>query len=46
LEADDVLRAAMGDEIVSTFLAVKRFETERHRTWVSDWEIDEYLHHL
>ncbi|MBA2691567.1 MAG: glutamine synthetase [Rubrobacter sp.] len=46
LEADDVLRGAMGEEIVSTFLAVKRFESERHRTWVSDWEIDEYLHHL
>jgi glutamine synthetase len=46
LEADDVLRAALGPEIVETFLAVKRFEVERHRAWVSDWEIDEYLHHL
>jgi glutamine synthetase len=36
----------MGPEIVDTFLNVKRFEVERHRTWVSDWEIDEYLHHL
>ena len=35
-----------GTEIVDTFLTVKRFEVERHRTWVSDWEIDEYLHHL
>jgi glutamine synthetase len=25
---------------------MKRFEAERHRTWVSDWEIAEYLHHL
>lgn len=46
LEADDVLREAMGSEIVDPFLAVKRFEVERHRTWVSDWEIAEYLHHL
>lgn len=46
LEADDVLRGAMGPEIVDTFLAMKRFEAERHRTWVSDWEITEYLHHL
>ena len=46
LEADAVLREAIGPEIVDTFLAMKRFETERHRTWVSDWEIDEYLHHL
>jgi glutamine synthetase len=46
LEADTVLRDALGPEIVDTFLAVKRFEIERHRAWVSDWEIDEYLHHL
>jgi glutamine synthetase len=46
LERDEVLCAALGREIVETFLAVKRFEVERHRAWVSDWEIDEYLHHL
>ncbi len=46
LEADELLTAAVGPEIVSTFLAMKRFEIERHRAWVSDWEIDEYLHHL
>lgn len=46
LEADDVLTLALGSEIVDTFLAVKRFEAERHRAWVSDWEIQEYLHHL
>jgi glutamine synthetase len=46
LEADDVLCGALGPEIVQTFLAMKRFEVERHRAWVSDWEIDEYLHHL
>jgi glutamine synthetase len=46
LEGDAALRGALGTEIVDTFLAVKRFEIERHRAWVSDWEIDEYLHHL
>ncbi|MEA2281982.1 MAG: glutamine synthetase [Solirubrobacteraceae bacterium] len=46
LETDTLLRDALGPEIVETFLAVKRFEIERHRAWVSDWEIDEYLHHL
>jgi glutamine synthetase len=46
LESDEVLCRALGPEIVETFLAVKRFEVERHRTWVSDWEIAEYLHHL
>jgi glutamine synthetase len=46
LEADTILQRALGPQIVETFLAVKRFEIERHRAWVSDWEIDEYLHHL
>jgi glutamine synthetase len=46
LERDAVLRRALGPQIIETFLAVKRFEIERHRAWVSDWEIAEYLHHL
>ncbi len=46
LERDTVLCGALGPQIVETFLAVKRFEIERHRSWVSDWEIAEYLHHL
>jgi glutamine synthetase len=46
LAEDDVLREAIGPQIVDTFLAIKGFEIERHRQWVSDWEIDEYVHHL
>jgi glutamine synthetase len=46
LEGDDVIRRAVGPEIADTFLALKRFEAERHRAWVSEWDIDEYLHHL
>jgi glutamine synthetase len=46
LEGDMMLRRALGPQLVETFLAVKRFEVERHRAWVSDWEIAEYLHHL
>jgi glutamine synthetase len=46
LEADALLRDSLGAHIVDTFLAVKRFELDRHRRWVSDWEIAEYLHHL
>jgi glutamine synthetase len=46
LESDKVLQRTLGPQIVKTFLAVKRFEIERHRAWVSDWEIAEYLHHL
>lgn len=46
LAEDTVLREGLGEEIVGTFLAMKGFELERHRAWVSDWEISEYLHHL
>ncbi|WP_249011904.1 glutamine synthetase family protein [Conexibacter sp. DBS9H8] len=46
LEADTVLRASLGDPIVDTFLTLKRTECERHRAWVSEWELHEYAHHL
>jgi glutamine synthetase len=46
LSGDAVLREGLGAEIVDTFVAMKGFELERHRAWVSDWEITEYLHHL
>jgi glutamine synthetase len=46
LEADEVIRDAVGQEIVDTFLAMKRFEIERYRQHVSDWDLAEYLHHL
>lgn len=46
LEADQLLSDAIGDEIVVPFVAVKRSEVQRHRAWVSDWELTEYLHHL
>ena len=46
LAADAAIAGALGPPIVDTFFAVKRFELERHRAWVSDWEVDEYLRHL
>jgi glutamine synthetase len=46
LEADTELCEAMGTDLVETFLAIKRFEIERFNAWTTDWEIDEYLHHL
>jgi glutamine synthetase len=46
LQDDPVMRDGLGPEIVDTFTAVKRFEVERHRAWVSDWEVTEYLTHL
>ncbi|MQA72804.1 MAG: glutamine synthetase [Solirubrobacterales bacterium] len=46
LEADTALGATVGAEIVDTFLAMKRFEVERYRQHVSEWDLAEYLHHL
>ena len=46
LDADPVIVEGMGRELVETFTAVKRFELERHRMHVSEWELEEYLHHL
>jgi glutamine synthetase len=46
LEADTWLSAALGEELVAAFLAVKRFEVERFAQWVTDWELDEYATHL
>ena len=46
LEADEHMVEAMGPELVSTFVTMKRFEIERYRSYVSEWDLDEYLHHL
>jgi glutamine synthetase len=46
LDADELIRASMGDELVSTFLEIKNFELDRSRRYVTDWEFREYTHHL
>jgi glutamine synthetase len=46
LEADEALREAVGSEIVDTFVGLKRFELDRYRQHVSDWDLAEYMHHL
>jgi glutamine synthetase len=46
LEADALLREAMGPMLVDTFLTIKRFELERYHRHVSDWDLAEYAHHL
>jgi glutamine synthetase len=46
LEADELLVAALGGELVDTFKTIKRHELDRFDRWVTDWELREYLHHL
>jgi glutamine synthetase len=46
LEADTMLRGALGEALVDTFLTIKRFELERYHRHVPEWDIAEYAHHL
>jgi glutamine synthetase len=42
LGADPVIREALGEPLVETFLTIKAAELERFRTWATDWEFAEY----
>ena len=46
LEGDEVLREALGEQLVDTFAAIKAAEQERFRSWVTDWEFREYSQRL
>ncbi len=46
LEADAYLRDALGEQFVRAFVAMKRSETERFASAVTDWELREYLNVL
>jgi glutamine synthetase len=46
LEADETIREAVGAETIDTFLAIKGFELDRFRAHTTDWELNEYMHHL
>lgn len=42
-EADQDMRALLGEELIKVFIAVKRFELARFRAHITDWETMEYL---
>lgn len=46
LGKDQALRVALGDPLVDAYTALKEYELDRFRRWVSDWEFREYAHHL
>jgi glutamine synthetase len=46
LAADELLVDAMGPELVAVFRVIKDAELERARRTVTDWEFQEYSHHL
>lgn len=43
LEADDVFRDALGDDVIAWYARIKRSEFERYLAQVSDWEQREYF---
>lgn len=46
LEADKEIGDLLGSRFVNSFLAYKRDEVERFRTWITDWEFHEYTYHI
>ncbi|HYG60139.1 MAG TPA: type I glutamate--ammonia ligase [Symbiobacteriaceae bacterium] len=43
LEADDVIRDALGPHILGNFIEAKMIEWDIYRTQVHQWELDQYL---
>jgi len=43
LEADPVISSALGDHVLSHYVAAKRAEWDAYRTQVTQWELDRYL---
>jgi glutamine synthetase len=43
LEADEVMREALGEHVFSRFIEAKRAEWDEYRTQVTSWELDRYL---
>lgn len=46
LRHSDVMRAAMGDSLIDTFVSLKRAEVRRFRRSVTDWELAEYSRYI
>lgn len=46
LEQDKEFGALLGERFTAAFLAYKRDEVERFRSWVTDWEFQEYTTHI
>jgi glutamine synthetase len=43
LEADEVMREALGEHVFSRFIEAKRAEWDEYRSQVTAWELDRYL---
>ncbi len=43
LKKDDVVKDSLGEHIVNEFVTSKAIEWDRYRTYVTQWELDNYL---
>jgi glutamine synthetase len=43
LEADDLIKSALGEHIYDKFMTAKRIEWDEYRQQVHHWELDQYL---
>ncbi len=46
LDRSELLRAAMGNQLIDTFISLKRAEVRRFRQSVTDWELAEYSRYI
>jgi glutamine synthetase len=46
LRRDKEMSDLLGEPFVNAFLAYKRDEVERFRSWITDWEFHEYTYHI
>ncbi len=46
LEGDELLKAAMGEQMHNSYIQYKRDEWERYSVSISQWEIEEYLRYF
>lgn len=46
LEKDEAMVELLGAPFVEAFIAYKRDEIERFRSWITDWEFHEYAYHI
>ena len=44
LKNDEVIKDSLGEHILNEFMATKRREWDKYRTYVTQWELDHYLH--
>jgi len=43
MEESDLLKEVLGEHIFNNFLYVKRYEWEKYRMQITQWELEKYL---